>query len=204
LSARIPDKLVPAPKKLQDLFKLHNGHSFRISRRDRKLLTAWEDDVRPALLANSSQPTARPYRWHLPDERAGLVHRFRIPGAINEPEILCPHCGKVAKEKHVRDLKGYLKMGFYPDGTLGELFLTMDRIGSQLRGFTDGLMFAMSVGLQHGIPLAAYLHHFRNSQFPPQGFIASDDEDLRGFASSVLDYVAKFCHARFPHGKRKA
>jgi len=133
-----------------------------------------------------------------------MVHRFRIPGAAGQEKIKCPHCGKVAREGHTRDLKGYLKMGFYPDGTLGELFLTMDRAGSQLRGFTDGLMFALSVGLQYGIPLKQYVEHFRNTKFPPHGFVASEDAQLQGFASSILDYVAKYLAARFPVGQRQS
>ena len=203
MSARFPDKLVPTPKKLQDLFRQQNGSAFRITRRDIRLLSAWESAVRPQLLARSSKPTAEPHRWRLPDEREGLVHRFTIPAGASRPEIRCPHCGEVARKGIVKDLKGYLKMGFYPDGTLGELFLTMDRAGSQLRGFTDGLMFSLSVGLQHGIPLRRYIDHFRNTQFPPHGFIASADEDLQGFASSILDYVAKYLNSRFPAGHTK-
>jgi ribonucleoside-diphosphate reductase alpha chain len=44
----------------------------------------------------------------------------------------------------------------------------------------------VSMGLQHGVPLATFVRHFTNMRFEPAGM--TDDPDLR-FASSLVDYI---------------
>ena len=46
----------------------------------------------------------------------------------------------------------------------------------------------MSLGLQYGVPLEAYVEKFMNMRFEPAGM--TDDEEIR-FASSLVDYIAR-------------
>lgn len=100
-----------------------------------------------------------PVRRHLPDERASLTHRFVIAGH-----------------------KGYLTVGFYPDGRVGEIWLRVDKVGSTVRGFCDAWALMVSTALQYGVPLAKVVEKFKGMKFEPS--------EHRGGAWSILDHVA--------------
>jgi ribonucleoside-diphosphate reductase alpha chain len=50
----------------------------------------------------------------------------------------------------------------------------------------DAFAISISMGLQYGVPLSAYVKQFVNTRFEPSGM--TDDPDFR-IATSVLDYV---------------
>jgi ribonucleoside-diphosphate reductase alpha chain len=50
----------------------------------------------------------------------------------------------------------------------------------------DAFAISISMGLQYGVPLAAYVKQFCNTRFEPSGM--TDDPELR-IATSILDYV---------------
>ena len=80
-----------------------------------------------------SQPAqdAAPARRKMPRERESITHKFSI--GMHE---------------------GYITAGKYPDGTVGEIFLTdIGKEGSTLRGMMNAFATAISLGLQHGVPL---------------------------------------------------
>ena len=82
--------------------------------------------------------------------------------------------------------EGYLTAGSYPDDGLGELFLKFGKQGSTLSGVMDAFSIAVSVGLQHGVPLETYIRKFTNLRFEPAGL--TDDPDIR-MAQSIMDYI---------------
>ena len=87
----------------------------------------------------------------------------------------------------VADCDGYVMAGEYPDsGELGEIFLKVAKQGSTLAGVMDAFAIAISIGLQYGVPLKAYVEKFINMRFEPSGI--TDDPDFR-FATSVVDYI---------------
>jgi ribonucleoside-diphosphate reductase alpha chain len=76
--------------------------------------------------------------------------------------------------------------GSYPDDGLGEVFLKLGKQGSTLAGVMDAFSIAISVALQHGVPLESYVQKFTNMRFEPAGL--TDDPDIR-MAQSVVDYI---------------
>ena len=76
--------------------------------------------------------------------------------------------------------------GSYPDDGLGEVFLKLGKQGSTLAGVMDAFSIAISIALQHGVPLETYVQKFTNMRFEPAGL--TDDPDIR-MAQSVLDYI---------------
>ena len=92
----------------------------------------------------------------------------------------------VAQKFSVGDAEGFVHVGEFADGRPGEVFLRMAKQGSTLAGFTEALGIAVSLGLQYGAPLRAYVKQFVNLRFEPAGITA--DPDLR-FASSIVDFV---------------
>jgi ribonucleoside-diphosphate reductase alpha chain len=76
--------------------------------------------------------------------------------------------------------------GEYDDGTLGEVFIKMSKQGSTLAGVMDAFSVSISIGLQYGVPLRAFVTKFTNMRFDPAGM--TDDPDVR-IAQSIMDYL---------------
>src|SRR5579872_6481741 len=86
----------------------------------------------------------------------------------------------------VADCEGYVTVGEYEDGRPGEVFMKVSKQGSTLAGVMDAFSIAISVSLQHGVPLATFVRKYTNMRFEPAGM--TDDPDLR-IASSLVDYI---------------
>ncbi len=86
----------------------------------------------------------------------------------------------------VADCEGYVTVGEYEDGRPGEVFMKVSKQGSTLSGIMDAFSIAISLGLQHGVPLATYVRKYTNMRFEPAGM--TDDSDLR-IAQSLVDYI---------------
>jgi len=86
----------------------------------------------------------------------------------------------------VADCEGYVTVGEYEDGRPGEVFMKVSKQGSTLAGIMDAFSISVSLGLQHGVPLATYVRKYGNMRFEPAGI--TDDPDLR-IATSLVDYI---------------
>jgi ribonucleoside-diphosphate reductase alpha chain len=86
----------------------------------------------------------------------------------------------------VADCEGYVTVGEYEDGRPGEVFIKVSKQGSTLAGIMDAFSIAISLGLQHGVPLATFVTKYANMKFEPAGI--TDDPELR-IASSLADYI---------------
>jgi len=114
---------------------------------------------------------ARAQRRKLPDERKSITHKFSVGGH-----------------------EGYIIVGMYAEGAPGEIFIKMAKEGSTLSGFMDGMALSISIGLQYGVPLKALVDKLTNTRFEPSGF--TENESIR-YASSVLDYIARWLGGKF-------
>jgi ribonucleoside-diphosphate reductase alpha chain len=86
----------------------------------------------------------------------------------------------------VADCEGYVTVGEYEDGRPGEVFMKVSKQGSTLAGIMDAFSISVSLGLQHGVPLATYVRKYGNMRFEPAGI--TDDPELR-IATSLVDYI---------------
>jgi ribonucleoside-diphosphate reductase alpha chain len=86
----------------------------------------------------------------------------------------------------VADCEGYVTVGEYEDGRPGEVFVKVSKQGSTLAGIMDAFSISISLGLQHGVPLATYVRKYSNMKFEPAGI--TDDPELR-IATSLVDYI---------------
>ena len=106
---------------------------------------------------------SHPTRKRLPKTRSSRTTSFSVGGA-----------------------EGYLTAGAYDDGELGEVFLKLGKQGSTLAGVMDAFSVAISIALQYGVPLEAFVSKFVNMRFEPAGM--TDDKDVR-MAQSMMDYI---------------
>jgi ribonucleoside-diphosphate reductase alpha chain len=110
-------------------------------------------------------PTARlPQRERLPNRRGGYNQKARVGGQ-----------------------KIYLRTGDYPDGRLGEIFIDMHKEGATFRSLMNNFAIAVSLGLQHGVPLEEFVDAFTATRFEPTGLVEGNDKIKR--ATSILDYI---------------
>ena len=103
-------------------------------------------------------------RRRLPDRRAGYTQKARIGNH-----------------------KIYLRTGEYEDGTLGEIFLDMHKEGAAFRSMTNCFAIAISLGLQHGVPLEEFLDAFLFTRFEPNGVVQGNPHIK--MTTSIIDYI---------------
>jgi len=114
---------------------------------------------------------AGPRRERLPDTRHSMTHKFNIAGH-----------------------EGYITVGLYPDGRVGELFITMAKEGSTIGGLMDCFGTAISMSLQYGVPLRVYVEKFSHTKFDPQGHTKNPDIPI---AKSLVDYIFRWLGQTF-------
>jgi ribonucleoside-diphosphate reductase alpha chain len=145
-----------------------------------KTANSSKDDARPGAAApheedNLNAPP-RAVRHKLQEERASITHKFNIGGH-----------------------EGYITVGLYPDGEPGELFITMAKEGSTVSGLMDSFALAVSISLQHGVPLKLFCEKFAHTRFEPSGWTSNPDI---GFAKSIMDYIFRWLQLRFLTGQQ--
>jgi ribonucleoside-diphosphate reductase alpha chain len=103
-------------------------------------------------------------RRRLPDRRAGYTQKARIGSH-----------------------KMYIRTGEYEDGTLGEIFIDMHKEGAAFRSMTNCFAIAVSLGLQHGVPLEEYVDAFLFTRFEPNGIVQGNP--YIKMSTSIIDYI---------------
>ncbi len=103
-------------------------------------------------------------RRRLPDRRKGYIQKAAVGGH-----------------------KVYLHTGEYEDGELGELFIDMHKEGAAFRSLMNNFAIAVSLGLQHGVPLEEFVDAFVYTKFEPAGPVSGNDSIKS--ATSILDYI---------------
>jgi len=120
----------------------------------------------------------QPVRRHLPTDRQALCHKFEVAGH-----------------------EGYLHVGFFEDGTPGEIFIKMAKEGSTISGLMDSVGVLTSMALQYGVPLEVLVSKFSHVRFEPSGFTKNPDIPM---AKSLIDYIFRFLGSRFLSGEARA
>jgi ribonucleoside-diphosphate reductase alpha chain len=110
-------------------------------------------------------------RKKLPDERQSFTHKFAVAGH-----------------------EGYIHVGLYETGEPGEIFVKMAKEGSTISGLMDSFATAISLALQHGVPLRLLCDKFSRTRFEPYGFTENPDIPR---ASSIMDYLFRWLGSKF-------
>ena len=87
-------------------------------------------------------------------------------------------------------------MGLYKDGTPGELFIRMAKEGSTVSGLMDSFATAISLALQHGVPMKLMCEKFSHTRFEPSGFTGNPDIPI---AKSIMDYIFRWLELQVRH-----
>ena len=125
-------------------------------------------------LPRQAQAPPRAVRHRLPAERASITHKFGLAGH-----------------------EGYITVGLYPNGQPGEIFIRMAKEGSTVSGLMDSFATAVSLALQHGVPLKVLCEKFAHTRFEPSGWTGNEQI---GYAKSIMDYIFRWIQLRFLSG----
>ena len=81
----------------------------------------------------------------------------------------------------------FLRVGEYPDGRLGEIFIDVGHTGSTLSAMINCFCISVSIALQHGVPLEDYVDKFLFTKFEPAGMVSGHDQIAS--AQSIIDFT---------------
>src|SRR5213082_395808 len=144
-------------------------------------LSKKEDGTRTGVSAPQEEENLngppRAVRHRLQEERASITHKFNVGGH-----------------------EGYITVGLYPDQSPGELFIKMAKEGSTVSGLMDSFALAVSIALQHGVPLKLLCEKFAHTRFEPSGW--TNNTEI-GFAKSIMDYIFRWLQLRFLTGQQQ-
>jgi ribonucleoside-diphosphate reductase alpha chain len=76
----------------------------------------------------------------------------------------------------------------------------MAKEGSTVSGLMDSFSCAISLALQHGVPLKMLCEKFAHTRFEPSGW--SGNPDI-GYAKSIMDYIFRWLQLRFLTGQQQ-
>ncbi len=134
-----------------------------------------EADLGATVAVDGYAPTAdAPNRRHLPDERQSITHKFRVG-----------------------EQEGFVTVGLFADGTPGEIFVTISKEGSTIRGLMDSVAMLTSYSLQYGVSLRTLVDKFKGVHFEPAGLTSNPEIPS---ASSLVDYIFRWLELRFLGG----
>ncbi len=103
-------------------------------------------------------------------------------------------CESIRHKFEIAGHEGYIHVGFYEDGTPGEIFIKMAKEGSTISGLMDTIATLTSMALQYGVPLEVLVNKFAHVRFEPSGFTKNPEIPM---AKSLTDYIFRFLGARF-------
>ena len=85
----------------------------------------------------------------------------------------------------------YVRTGEYEDGALGELAIDMPAEPLMVRTMVQQFSRAISLALQYGVPLSAFVEAFARTQFTPHEYLEGSIEgsEVLAEASAILGYV---------------
>ena len=82
----------------------------------------------------------------------------------------------------------YLASSKYDDGRLGEIMITTSKEGAAWRSLLNQFAIAVSIGLQYGVPLEAFVKSFTFQKFEPSGMVIGGSNRVK-VATSIVDYI---------------
>lgn len=87
----------------------------------------------------------------------------------------------------------YIRTGEYEDGTLGEVFITINKDGDRMRVY-DCLAIMISLSLQHGVQLELIIDKLRGQRMEPSGVTNHPKIPI---VSSISDFLVRWLEKEY-------
>jgi len=120
------------------------------------------------------------------EEDADMTFLHALAGEIEHRKLPSKRKGFTQKAK-IAGHTIFLRTGEYENGQLGEIFVDMHKEGAAFRSLLNCFAISISIGLQHGVPLAEFVDKFLYTRFEPAGFVQIHPNIKT--CTSVVDYI---------------
>ena len=107
------------------------------------------------------------------------------PAPVGVRELPAKRVGRIV-DTIVGGHRMILRTGEFEDGSLGEVSIDMHKEGATLRSLMNCLAQAVSIGLQHGVPLEKFVDTFTFTRFEPSGMTTHPNIKT---STSIVDFV---------------
>ena len=149
--------------------------------------TAERDSDRAPVGSPGELPTADAFFQQSPTDQAGQMAERVIIRYLARRRRLPDRRTGYTQKATVGGHKVFLRTGEYEDGALGEIFIDMHKEGAAFRSLMNSFAIAISIGLQHGVPLERFADQFLFSRFEPNGMVKGNSRIK--MSTSVIDYI---------------
>ena len=130
-----------------------------------------------------------------------VIEQLPIPQEISQPVATNFVHEYIASRKSLPDVRSsstmkarvgghtvYLSSSTYDDGRLGEIMITTSKEGAAWRSMLNQFAIAVSIGLQYGVPLDAFVKSFTFQKFEPSGMVTGGSGRVK-MSTSIVDYI---------------
>jgi ribonucleoside-diphosphate reductase alpha chain len=172
-------------------------------------LFAWEQGLKAVAIYRENSKRSQPLNTQKTEgEMIKKNQQQPVPTIVLGERKKLPQTHKSITHKFdIAGHEGYITVGLYDNGKPGEIFITMHKQGSTIRGLMDAWATSVSLNLQYGATVNALFGKFLHQKFEPSGFVKNSDGGELGSkmkiirsASSIVDYVAQFMLNSFGEG----
>ncbi|MEK6850103.1 MAG: vitamin B12-dependent ribonucleotide reductase, partial [Nanoarchaeota archaeon] len=170
---------------------------------------AWEQGLKAVAIYRENSKRSQPLNTRKTDGE--MIKKQIIAVAERVERKRLPQTHKSVTHKFdIAGHEGYITVGLYDDGKPGEIFITMHKQGSTIRGLMDAWATSISLNLQYGVPEDILFNKFRHQKFEPSGFTKNtkpgeldQNKPIIRTASSIVDYVSQFMLNNFSNAGKK-
>jgi ribonucleoside-diphosphate reductase alpha chain len=157
------------------------------------LLDAWKLGVKAIAIYRDNCKVAQPLSGK---DKSGVTTELVPASTAPKPQRrrLPEDRTEVGRKFQVGEYEGYIHVGLYEDGTPGDIFCDIAKVGTTLQGLMNSLMISVSLGLQYGVPPEVYVTKLSQMRFEPSGL--TNDADIRN-AKSIVDYIFRWFGKKF-------
>jgi ribonucleoside-diphosphate reductase alpha chain len=142
-----------------------------------KCISMYRDGSKAAQAVYANRQEEKVLVWgsrrKMPNTRKSVTHKFELSGT-----------------------EMYVTVGFYPDGSPGEIFIVASKQGSTINGLMDTLSITISHALQYGCPVSKLYEKFTGTKFQPDGWGTIGTQNYH--FTSIVDYIFRWLAHEFP------
>ena len=127
-------------------------------------------------------------RLPIPKPQAEVVAQVMAQNYVATRRPLPDSRGSNTMKARVGGHTVYLTSSTYGDGKVGEIMITTSKEGAAWRSMLNQFAIAVSIGLQYGVPLEAFVKSFTFQKFEPSGMVQGGSNRVK-MATSIVDYL---------------
>lgn len=164
----------------------------------RAYMLSWKLGIKANALYRDGSKLSQPLASSTADDVFGDTEPAPSPSIVERAEQVVEHWAAKRRKLPFRRAgytqkavigghNVYLRTGEHEDGSLGEIFLDMHKEGAAFRSMMNCFAIAVSLGLQHGVPLEEYVDAFLFTRFEPNGMVQGNP--YIKLTTSIIDYI---------------